>query len=69
MYTIKNSCLPKLICELNASRDKEKLTDSEKALLSLIRYVANEEISPNNLFQTVDLDYHVMAQICAKEGE
>lgn len=35
--TIKNSCLPKLICELNASPHKEKLTDSEKSLLSLIR--------------------------------
>ncbi|XP_069680270.1 uncharacterized protein geko [Periplaneta americana] len=37
MATIKNSCLPKLICELNASPHKEKLTDSEKSLLSLIR--------------------------------
>ncbi|KAF5284770.1 hypothetical protein FQA39_LY04495 [Lamprigera yunnana] len=35
--TIKNACLPKLICELNASYDKDKLTDSEKSLLSLIR--------------------------------
>lgn len=35
--TIKNACLPKLICELNASFDKDKLTDSEKSLLSLIR--------------------------------
>jgi hypothetical protein len=69
MYTIKNSCLPKLICELNASRDKEKLTDSEKALLSLIRYVVNEKISLSNLALAVDLDYHVMAQICSKEGE
>lgn len=37
LSTIKNSCLPKLICELNASPYKEKLTDSEKTLLSLIR--------------------------------
>jgi hypothetical protein len=69
MYTIKNSCLPKLICELNASPDKEKLTDSEKALLSLIRYVTNEEISPSNLVEAVELDYYVMAQTCVKEGK
>lgn len=36
MSTIRNSCVPKLICELNASH-KEKFTDSEKSLLSLIR--------------------------------
>ncbi|XP_054272029.1 uncharacterized protein LOC128993604 [Macrosteles quadrilineatus] len=36
MSTMKNSCLPKLICELNATPQKEKLSDSEKALLSLI---------------------------------
>ncbi|KAK5639150.1 hypothetical protein RI129_011642 [Pyrocoelia pectoralis] len=35
--TIKNACLPKLICELNASSEKDKLTESEKSLLSLIR--------------------------------
>ncbi|KAG8237249.1 hypothetical protein J437_LFUL011277 [Ladona fulva] len=35
--TMRNSCLPKLICELNATPNKEKLTDSERALLSLIR--------------------------------
>nr|CAD7593511.1 unnamed protein product [Timema genevievae] len=37
MSTIKNSCLPKLICELNASPYREKLSESEKSLLSLIR--------------------------------
>lgn len=37
LATIKNACLPKLICELNATPQKEKLTDSEKSLLSLIR--------------------------------
>ncbi|XP_046388669.1 uncharacterized protein LOC124157734 [Ischnura elegans] len=35
--TMKNSCLPKLICELNATPNKDKLTESERALLSLIR--------------------------------
>ncbi|XP_075227525.1 geko [Lycorma delicatula] len=34
--TMKNSCLPKLICELNAAPHKEQLSESEKALLSLI---------------------------------
>uniref|UniRef100_A0A1B6GCZ0 Uncharacterized protein n=3 Tax=Cuerna arida TaxID=1464854 RepID=A0A1B6GCZ0_9HEMI len=33
---MKNSCLPKLICELNATPQKEKLSEAEKALLSLI---------------------------------
>lgn len=37
LATIKNACLPKLICELNATPQKDKLTDSEKSLLSLIR--------------------------------
>ncbi|XP_046984449.1 uncharacterized protein LOC124554829 [Schistocerca americana] len=37
LSTIKNSCLPKLICEMNAMPSKEKLTESEKALLNLIR--------------------------------
>jgi len=37
LATIKNACLPKLICELNATPQKEKLSDSEKSLLSLIR--------------------------------
>ncbi|GJQ67436.1 hypothetical protein Trydic_g5108 [Trypoxylus dichotomus] len=37
LTTIKNACLPKLICELNATPQKEKLTESEKSLLSLIR--------------------------------
>ncbi|XP_063216525.1 uncharacterized protein LOC134527614 [Bacillus rossius redtenbacheri] len=36
LHTIKNVCLPKLICELNAAPHREKLTDSEKSLLSLI---------------------------------
>lgn len=35
--TMKNSCLPKLICELNASTNKDALTDGEKSLLRLIR--------------------------------
>lgn len=37
LATIKNACLPKLICELNATPHKEKLTESEKSLLNLIR--------------------------------
>ncbi|XP_022915543.1 uncharacterized protein [Onthophagus taurus] len=37
LSTIKNACLPKLICELNATPQKEKLTESERSLLSLIR--------------------------------
>lgn len=37
LKTIKKACLPKLICELTASTQKDKLTDSEKALLSLLR--------------------------------
>jgi len=36
LHTMKNSCLPKLICELNAAPQKDRLSDSEKALLSLI---------------------------------
>ncbi|XP_014240034.1 uncharacterized protein LOC106661263 [Cimex lectularius] len=34
---VKNSCLPKLICELNASPEKEKLNQKAKSLLQLIR--------------------------------
>lgn len=37
LSTIKNSCLPKLICELNTTPQREKLTESEKYLLNLIR--------------------------------
>lgn len=37
LATIKNACLPKLICELNATPHKEKLTESEQSLLNLIR--------------------------------
>lgn len=37
LATIKDWCLPKLICELNATPHREKLTDSEKYLLNLIR--------------------------------
>lgn len=37
--TMKNSCLPKLICELNASTNKDALTEGEKSLLKLIRWV------------------------------
>lgn len=36
MNTMKHSCLPKLICELNAAPHKEKLSESEKSLLALI---------------------------------
>ncbi|XP_015379505.1 PREDICTED: uncharacterized protein LOC107173467 [Diuraphis noxia] len=35
--TIKESCLPKLICELTASTNRDSLTESERYLLSLIR--------------------------------
>ncbi|XP_025413016.1 uncharacterized protein LOC112685374 [Sipha flava] len=35
--TIKDSCLPKLICELTASTNRDSLTESERYLLSLIR--------------------------------
>ncbi|XP_050435996.1 uncharacterized protein LOC126842849 [Adelges cooleyi] len=35
--TIKESCLPKLICELTASTNRDALTESEIYLLSLIR--------------------------------
>ncbi|XP_073996131.1 geko isoform X2 [Rhodnius prolixus] len=34
---VKNSCLPKLICELNASQEKDKLNPKAKSLLQLIR--------------------------------
>lgn len=36
---VKNSCLPKLICELNASQEKDKLNPKAKSLLQLIRWV------------------------------
>lgn len=36
MNTMKHSCLPKLICELNAAPHREKLSESEKSLLALI---------------------------------
>lgn len=47
LATMKNSCLPKLICELNAMPQKDKLTDSEKALLSLIRSVPDRSVHQN----------------------
>ncbi|KAF6205001.1 hypothetical protein GE061_019168 [Apolygus lucorum] len=34
---VKNSCLPKLICELNAAPEKERLNQKAKTLLQLIR--------------------------------
>ncbi|XP_050532024.1 uncharacterized protein LOC126900389 [Daktulosphaira vitifoliae] len=34
---IKESCLPKLICELTASSNRDSLTESERYLLTLIR--------------------------------
>lgn len=37
LATIKNACLPKLICELNARPERDKLTESERYLLSLLR--------------------------------
>lgn len=37
LQTIKNACLPKLICELTATPQKEKLTETEKSLLNLLR--------------------------------
>ncbi|XP_060537306.1 uncharacterized protein LOC132708765 [Cylas formicarius] len=37
LKTIKNACLPKLICELTATSQKEKLTETEKSLLALLR--------------------------------
>lgn len=37
LQTIKNACLPKLICELTATPQKDKLTDSEKSLLTLLK--------------------------------
>lgn len=37
MATIRNACLPKLICELNATPYRERLTEAEKSLLALIR--------------------------------
>lgn len=37
LKTIKNACLPKLICELNATPDKNNLGEAERSLLSLIR--------------------------------
>lgn len=37
LQTIKNACLPKLICELTATPQKDKLSETEKSLLSLLR--------------------------------
>lgn len=37
LNAVKNSCLPKLICELNAAPNKENLSQSEVSLLNLIR--------------------------------
>nr|XP_023021535.1 uncharacterized protein LOC111509911 [Leptinotarsa decemlineata] len=37
LKTIKKACLPKLICELTASTQREKLTESERSLLSLLK--------------------------------
>ncbi|XP_066158238.1 uncharacterized protein geko [Euwallacea fornicatus] len=37
LQMIKNACLPKLICELTATPQKEKLTETEKSLLNLLR--------------------------------
>lgn len=37
LQTIKNACLPKLICELNATPEKNKLSETEKSLLTLLR--------------------------------
>lgn len=39
---LKNSCLPKLICELNASTEKDKFTAKAKYLLQLLRYVCQQ---------------------------
>lgn len=39
LNAVKNSCLPKLICELNAAPNKENLSQSEISLLNLIRWV------------------------------
>ncbi|XP_023246693.1 uncharacterized protein LOC106644689 isoform X2 [Copidosoma floridanum] len=35
--TIKQSCLPKLICELTSSGQQDQLSEMERALLNLIR--------------------------------
>lgn len=37
LNAVKNSCLPKLICELNAAPNKDNLSQSEVSLLNLIR--------------------------------
>ncbi|XP_043282290.1 uncharacterized protein geko isoform X2 [Venturia canescens] len=37
MATIKNACLPKLICELTSSPYQDQLSEMERSLLSLIR--------------------------------
>ncbi|XP_015112297.1 uncharacterized protein LOC107037968 isoform X1 [Diachasma alloeum] len=37
MATIKNACLPKLICELTSSPYQDQLSEMEKSLLNLIR--------------------------------
>lgn len=55
LATMKNSCLPKLICELNAMPQKDKLTDSEKALLSLIRSVSSTRSVHHCANQNLDI--------------
>lgn len=37
LNAVRNSCIPKLICEWNAAQNKENLSQSELSLLSLIR--------------------------------
>ncbi|XP_076236234.1 geko [Calliopsis andreniformis] len=37
MATIKNACLPKLICELTSSVHQDQLSEMERSLLNLIR--------------------------------
>ncbi|KAF2880732.1 hypothetical protein ILUMI_25444 [Ignelater luminosus] len=50
LATIKNACLPKLVCELTATPNKEKLTESEKSLLSLIRDTSLSTIGELNKY-------------------
>lgn len=37
MATIKTACLPKLICELTATENQDRLSEMERSLLNLIR--------------------------------
>lgn len=37
LQTIKNACLPKLICELTATPERDKLSDTERNLISLLQ--------------------------------